>query len=195
MPLNAMACEKKELRRKILNTRRKISPFSRQVASKKILDTLTQLSRLRKASRVHCYVGQPDEPDTLPILEWLLKQEIQLAVPCVDSQNPELQHSQLSSIESLEKGNFGILDVPSNQRIDVDLTELELVLIPGIAFDLSGGRLGYGRGYYDRFLEKTGAFRIGVCFGAQMVDQVPMESHDKRMQALVSEQGYLEIER
>ncbi len=99
MPLNATAFEKKELRRKILNTRRKISPFSRQVASKKILDTLTQLSRLRKASRVHCYVGQPDEPDTLPILEWLLKQEIQLAVPCVDSQNPELQHSQLSSID------------------------------------------------------------------------------------------------
>ena len=85
--MNAKAFEKKELRRKILNTRRKISSFSRQDASKKIFDTLTQLSCLRKASMVHCYVGQSDEPDTLPIMEWLLMKEIQLVVPCVDNQN------------------------------------------------------------------------------------------------------------
>ena len=68
--------------------------------------------------------------------------------------------------------------------------DLDLVLVPGIAFDLIGGRLGYGRGYYDRFLKKTEGFRVGVCYESQVVDQVPMEAHDIHMQALISQKGF-----
>jgi 5-formyltetrahydrofolate cyclo-ligase len=123
----------------------------------------------------------------------MLEKKRHLAVPCVDSQNPELQHSQLTSIEFLKKGNYGILDVPIEKRIDVDLRELQLILVPGIAFDLSGGRLGYGKGYYDRFLDKTNAFKIGLCFQSQVVEKVPMENHDIRMHAIISEKGYHKI--
>ena len=67
-------------------------------------------------------------------------------------------------------------------------------MVPGVAFDLCGGRLGYGKGYYDRFLKRTRAFRIGVCFSSQIVESVPMEDHDIPMQGLVSEKGWQWIE-
>ncbi|MEC8238342.1 MAG: 5-formyltetrahydrofolate cyclo-ligase, partial [SAR324 cluster bacterium] len=109
---------------------------------------------------------------------------------CVDSDKVELQHSLILSTNVLEIGKFGILDVRPEKRIEVNISDLDLVLVPGIAFDLSGGRLGYGRGYYDRFLKKTEGFRVGVCYESQIVDQVPMEAHDIHMQALISQKGF-----
>ena len=193
MPMKDVLIHKNELRKKILNNRRTLTLQQREEDSQKIFVILKSLSNLVESRKIHCFVGQLDEPDTIPILKWLLEKKKHLAVPCVDSQNPVLQHSQLTSIESLEKGNYGILDVPMEKRLDVDLSELQLILIPGIAFDLSGGRLGYGKGYYDRFLEKTNAFKIGLCFQSQVVEKVPMENHDIRMQAIISEKGYQKI--
>jgi 5-formyltetrahydrofolate cyclo-ligase len=185
--------KKNKLREKILSFRRILDLQQRSEDSQKIFNILRNLPSLVESRKIHCFVGQSDEPDTLPILKWLLKKKTHLTVPCVDSQNPELQHSQLKNIESLEKGNYGIFDIPISKRIDVDLRKLQMILIPGIAFDYSGGRLGYGKGYYDRFLEKTNAFKIGLCFQSQVVEKVPMENHDICMNAIICEKGYHKI--
>ena len=177
----------------MLRSRRQLPEIQRKSHSANIFSELTKHERMREFHFVHCFVGQSDEPDTLPILEWMLNQGKKVAVPCVDSDKVELQHSLIISTDALEIGKFGIFDVPPEKRIEVKISDLDLVLVPWIAFDLSGGRFGYGRGYYDRFLNKTEGFRVGVCYEFQVVDQVPMEAHDIYMQALISQKGFQDL--
>lgn len=191
--MKGLASKKKELRQEMLRSRRQLPEIQRKSHSENIFSELTKDERLREFQFVHCFVGQSEEPDTLPILRWMLNQGKKVAVPCVDSDKVELQHSLILSTDVLEIGKFGILDVRPEKRIEVNISDLDLVLVPGIAFDLSGGRLGYGRGYYDRFLKKTEGFRVGVCYESQIVDQVPMEAHDIHMQALISQKGFQDL--
>ena len=162
------ASKKKKLRQEMLRFRRLLPEIQRKSHSANIFSELTKHERLQEFHFVHCFVGQSDEPDTLPILEWMLNQGKKVAVPCVDSDKVELQHSLILSTDVLEIGKFGILDVRPEKRIEVNISDLDLVLVPGIAFDLSGGRLGYGRGYYDRFLKKTEGFGLGCVMNLRL---------------------------
>ncbi len=90
--------------------------------------------------------------------------------------------------DDLVKGHFGILE-PSSSAPVADPNGLDLILVPGIAFDREGGRLGRGRGYYDRLLAGASAFKVGVCFDSQIVPEVPREPHDIRMDAVVTPSG------
>src|SRR5690606_17515013 len=95
--------------------------------------------------------------------------------------------------DELETGAWGILEPkPAVPLVDT-LTTIAVVLVPGLAFDAKGGRLGYGAGYYDRFFDRFAGqqqpLRIGVCYSAQLVEQVPMEAHDYAMDAVVTEAG------
>jgi len=88
----------------------------------------------------------------------------------------------------LVPGAFGIPEPDAAcQRIDIG--EVDFAVIPGVAFDKQGGRLGRGKGYYDRLLEGAGAVKAGLCFNEQLVDRVPMEAHDGRMDIIVAENG------
>ncbi|MEC7630498.1 MAG: 5-formyltetrahydrofolate cyclo-ligase, partial [SAR324 cluster bacterium] len=135
--MKGLASKKKELRQEMLRSRRQLPEIQRKSHSENIFSELTKDERLREFQFVHCFVGQSDEPDTLPILEWMLNQGKKVAVPCVDSDKVELQHSLILSTDVLEIGKFGILDVRPEKRIEVNISDLDLVLVPGIAFDLS----------------------------------------------------------
>ena len=144
--MKGLASKKKELRQEMLRSRRQLPEIQRKSHSENIFSVLTKHERLREFQFVHCFVGQSDEPDTLLILKWMLNQGKKVAVPCVDSDKVELQHSLIHSTDALEIGKFGILDVPPEKRSEFSTSDLDLVLVPGIAFDLRGGRMGYGRG-------------------------------------------------
>lgn len=93
----------------------------------------------------------------------------------------------------LKQGVYGIWEPDPDQAEKADLSRLEAILVPGVAFDSRGGRMGYGGGYYDRFLatlEKL-PFLAGVGFGMQVVEEVPLEPHDILLDALVCEKGFL----
>ena len=92
--------------------------------------------------------------------------------------------------DPLYVNKFGMLE-PKNSSKDIIP---DLIMVPLVAFDKHLNRIGYGKGYYDRFLERTRACRIGVCFSSQIVESVPMEDHDIPMQGLVSEKGWQWIE-
>ena len=193
-PVQKSKTGKKLLRAHCLRLRRHRSTDINRRDSVRILHTLKNLPAALQAKRIHSFLGQQDEPDTLAFLRWVLQCGKEVAVPCIEPGDPELRHSLLILLEDLEPGPYGILEIPFEKRIDVKPGSLDLALIPGVAFDLCGGRLGYGKGYYDRFLKRTRAFRIGVCFSSQIVESVPMEDHDIPMQGLVSEKGWQWIE-
>ena len=91
------------------------------------------------------------------------------------------------------KNNFGSEDPVTDGAEEVALEQINGFLVPGLAFDLTGTRLGRGLGYYDRALAQNRAEKIGVCFGEQIFSQVPHESHDLRLQMLVTDRGILKL--
>lgn len=102
-----------------------------------------------------------------------------------------LDFIEVEQREELVPGTYGILE-PSGAKI-VPLSALEMIVVPGIAFDFSGHRLGYGKGYYDRFLQKGRGHLVGLCFDFQLVPRLPAESHDIRMDILVTDERTLRL--
>lgn len=149
------------------------------------------------------FVGRSDEIDSLPLLQEALGQGLRVLLPRVtDEARGELAFFAIEDPAALEVGAFGILE-PSPEARPAALAEADWVLVPGLAFDRCGGRLGRGAGYYDRALValpegRWGPSRrplgrpwiLGIGFDAQVVDPVPMEPHDVRLDAVVTERGW-----
>lgn len=151
---------------------------------------LISLDQYQSADCVMWYVGVRDELSTLEVLPGEITSKRKVVVPyCVGTQ---LELFHLESVDELEAGKFGILE-PRNSlrqvvRKRVSHAELSLIVVPGVAFDAAGGRLGHGMGYYDRCLEQaTAALFVAVAFDCQMVTSVPTETHDIPMDFVVTE--------
>ena len=108
---------------------------------------------------------------------------------------PLLEFAEVQHLESLHTGTFGIKEPTAEKTFP--LAELDILIVPGVVFDVQGGRLGYGKGFYDRILEEqnTKLSLIGLCFEIQLVTFLPKESHDILMDAVVTERRLLWRER
>lgn len=152
--------------------------------SERIMHKLTEHPRFAAAQTVLIYCALPDEPRTQTLLENYLGTK-RLLLPVVDGENMHIKAYR--GTDMLCKGAFGI-DEPAGICFD-DYSEIDIAVIPGVAFDMSGGRLGRGRGYYDRFFSKpelSGLYKIGVCFSFQFVEFVPTESWDIKMNEIIT---------
>ena len=119
--------------------------------------------------------GEPDVIDPWP-------KEKRVALPRISDAN--LTFHWVTCREELRPGRFGILEPPAEASEAGN--GFDLILVPGLAFDLQGGRLGRGKGYYDRFLSTASGLRAGVCFEDQIVEAIPGEPHDVRMDFVVT---------
>lgn len=130
------------------------------------------------------YSALPDEVPTQSLIDGLVAQGKTVLLPRVVSDTDmELRH--YTGPHDLQTGAFGILE-PTGQLF-TDYATIDVAIIPGMAFDAAGHRLGRGKGYYDRFLSRIPhAYKIGLCFSWQMVDSVPSDQHDVVMDAVVS---------
>lgn len=135
------------------------------------------------ADVIATYAPLPGEIDLLPLVA--LHPERRWVFPRVEGE--VLQFYEVADLESdLAPGAFGILEPLTSLRI-VAVSEIDVFLCPGLAFDKHGGRLGRGRGFYDRILAQTrpGTWKIGICHPARLIAEIPMEAHDIRMDAVV----------
>ena len=142
--------------------------------------------------RVLCYLGDGVEVDIDPVIQHLLEHRAEVAVPAVLPEAGRMQAVRLASLEpsGLETDRYGIRVPPGPWRT-LEPQELDVVLVPGVAFTTEGDRLGRGGGYYDRLLDRTPAHvvRIGICHRVQVVDELPVQPHDARMDELVILEG------
>ncbi|OEH85255.1 5-formyltetrahydrofolate cyclo-ligase [Desulfuribacillus stibiiarsenatis] len=177
----------------MLLQRMKVSKQSRVKKSAVILERLKALEEIQQAKRVMVYVNFQDEVETKDFIQYLWDKNIEVIVPLSDPKSRELHPSLLYSFEELAPGNFGVLE-PIKQAIRiVDVDTLDVIIVPGLAFDRHGGRIGYGAGYYDRFFERTpNATIIAVAFDEQIISEVPMENHDKRIPLIITDQEFIE---
>jgi 5-formyltetrahydrofolate cyclo-ligase len=189
--LKASLKQKKELRALALALRDRQQ--DREVLSRRIGERLTSLSEYKKATRLSIYVGGPSEVETLPILTaaWSLGKRI--AVPCCAGERLEL--FWLEHVDELAPRTLGILEPKDAIRRcharRADVKALDLVVVPGVAFDPRGGRIGHGRGYYDKLLReaRTDTAVVALAFQCQIFPEVPMLEHDVFMDKVLSEQA------
>jgi len=185
--------DRNSLRKTRLAARDQIEPAMRTEKSRKIHALLTAHPVVTNADHLFVYVDFRSEVETMELIINLIAAGKTISVPVTLLEKSRLQAIQLTNpATQLMPGCYGIPEPTPEQiaKATVDPQTIDTVLIPGSVFDTGGGRLGYGGGYYDRFLTESAAqaARVGVAFELQLVDRVPMEPHDQYMDVLVTEQ-------
>jgi 5-formyltetrahydrofolate cyclo-ligase len=136
---------------------------------------------------VMAYVSKPPEVDTHPFIRDLLREGRRVVVPIIEKETRTLRLSYLRDTTLLVKSTFHVPE-PIGNEIPAQASDIQTVIIPLLAFDRRGNRLGYGAGYYDRFLaQNPGVRKIGVAFSCQEIDSVPGDENDVRIDIVVTE--------
>ena len=157
-----------------------------------IKESLLNVAAVKNARTVCVYISAFNEPDTRGIIESLLSMGKRVAVPVTDTESVTLSLSYIDDMTDLVRGAYGIYE-PAKIK-SADEKDMDVIITPGLAFDSRGGRMGFGKGYYDRLFEKTDAMRIGLCYDFQLHDEIPTEPHDVPMNIIVTEKEILEIQ-
>ncbi len=182
----AMPHLKKESLRQAFKERRAAIGLGVQAeASKAICLALLGLERYRTAAGIAVYWPMDLEVDTRPFIDSAMADGRRVYLPRVVKKPRGLHFCRYNGDpETLADGPFGLSE-PRTEAADTD--DIDLIIVPGLAFDLHGHRLGYGTGYYDRFLKQTAATRIGVAFDVMTIDILPVAEHDVAMNTIVTE--------
>ena len=150
--------------------------------SQKICDRLAQTDVFQKAHCIALYFGMKDEVQTSSLIEeWSGKKII--ALPVVHGN--DINFHTFTGKENLNKGIFEIPEPTSGDIISPE--DIDLFIVPGVAFDRNCNRLGRGKGYYDRYLKGINKPIIGICFDFQLIDTIPAENHDVKMTMVITE--------
>ncbi len=191
--------QKGAMRRRMRRLRSELSPSAREKASRDMVEQLERLSVFRQAGGVHCFIGLPEEVDTGPIFTLCQALGKRTYVPIQMPGAHRLDVAAWGPGDPLAPGPFSVLEPPPGHGTPVDRSGIDLVLAPGLAFDRHGGRLGYGRGYYDGFLAGMAAggfhpFVIGLAFSFQIVEEVPRGNRDFPINGILTETGFSKAE-
>ena len=176
---------KKELRLEIRNRKRQYSPSQLGELSLSVVSRLWENSHLQAAHTILIYYSLPDEVDTHSLADELLEKDKKVILPVVTGEG-EMELREYTGRKDLREGPFHILEPIGRLFPEKRYGEIELGVIPGMSFDRHGNRLGRGKGYYDRFLEKVPQMhKIGLCFDFQKVETIPTEPTDIPMDEIV----------
>ena len=183
--------EKRALRRRLLRRLRGQKEAARRTKSRAIARRLRRLKSYREARILLSYAAFDGEVETRPILRQALADGKRMAVPVTLTSGKRLLAVQVSDPERdlRGKGPFGIPQPVQMSRRGVKLRDLDMILVPGVAFDRGGHRLGRGGGYFDRFLSRVppSVWRVGLAFDFQLKKKLPVEGHDLPMCAVITE--------
>ena len=183
---------KEEIRERILKCRNRMTPEEIAAKSAEIVLRLTGLPEIREAAVLMIYLSFGSEVRTDGILRWAWGNGKRIVVPRCRPEERRLTPCLLSGFSELETGHYGIREPKAEQVRAVPAEEIDAVLVPAVAFDRRGYRVGYGGGYYDRFLPKVPrAARIGAAFACQMVGRIPAGPHDIPVDRIATEEGIL----
>ncbi len=187
MPVSCMT--KAQLRTTILRRLKQQKEGQRRRRSEAIRRKVYRLTAFRQAKTVFCYVALPYEVQTWRLIEGMLTKGKRVVVPKVARKNRRLQLSQLRNpSEDLAPGAFGVLEPKADNLRPISPNKLDLVVVPGLAFDRRGHRLGHGLGFFDRFLARLpkDTPTIGLAFRFQVFDRLPARAHDRAVKTVLT---------
>ncbi|MDO5396462.1 MAG: 5-formyltetrahydrofolate cyclo-ligase [bacterium] len=177
--------KKAELREYVKGLRRTLAEEEIKARSAEITEALFSLEVMNNADTVMVYISAFKEVDTRGIIEKLSAAHRKIVVPVSNTANCTITPSYIDGMSGLKKGAYGILE-PVNIR-EAELSDIDVMLVPGIVFDERCSRCGFGKGYYDRLLDGCGAVKIGLCYDFQVVKEIETDANDIPMDMVVTE--------
>ena len=175
---------KSDLREHLRARLENISPAVRAVESIELGERLK--TQMPSAHTILFFAPLPDELDVWPVLEMSLALGVNCALPFFDAEKKIYGAKLLKNLTTdIVIGKFGVRE-PASTCAEIPLNQFDLVLVPGMAFDLSGNRLGRGQGFYDRLLENASGIKCGVCHDFQLLEKIPSEPHDAKVDFMLT---------
>lgn len=184
--------DKKVIRQEMLRKRSKLSMNEILEKSEDIAEILFNLNQYGNSNFIFSFISFKDEVNTHEIIKNSINNGKRIGVPVTIPKTRELLVSELMDFDKeLELGYYNILAPKEEYTRIVSPEQVDLVLVPGVAFDRRGYRVGYGGGYYDRFFNKLkkGIIKIGLCYNMQILPQVPIDSYDIPVDYIITEKG------
>ena len=182
--MNDISLQKKQLRREIAAKLRALPAEVRAEQSTRIQSAVLASPEYQNADRIFLYIAMPTEPDTRGILARALADGKRVFVPkCLD--RGEMLAVRIHGMDDLKPGAYGIPE-PQTLSETAEPSALDLILVPCVAASPDGRRLGHGAGYYDRFLSRTPAATLCLCFPAALLPFIPTDANDIRMDRVIA---------
>jgi 5-formyltetrahydrofolate cyclo-ligase len=187
--------QKAELRTEVLAKRRGMTPLAREEASAEVARQFLASAEYQNANSIGFYASLPDEVATDGLIEQALTAGKIVALPVVRAQGTgssgQLIWCEIKSLADLESGFAGIREPACQQPgckadcPEIEIGQLDLLVVPGVAFDAAGNRLGYGKGFYDQSLKDFAGVSVGLAFCRQIVSKVPTNEFDQAVQKVL----------
>lgn len=192
---NTISEQKKNLRKIMRSKRASMSKEERDNAGHKIITNLIDNPVYKAANIIMAYASMPEEIQLNELFNHAFANDKILAIPLIVGKGT-MRPVFLPTVEDLEVGDFGIMTVRQDKRQFVEFEDIDCIIVPGAAFDRQGNRLGLGGGYYDRFLKRApNPTRIALAFDYQLIESVPNEEHDSKMDIIITETETLNFDR
>jgi 5-formyltetrahydrofolate cyclo-ligase len=184
---------KAELRSVAIAKRDAIPLPVRKIKDAAIAERVFGLDIFSNASVVLLYASFRSEVSTGGIIEKALESGKKVLLPKVDTEETKLRLYEIKSVDDLEPGYMGIPEPQASEENSADIDDIDMVIVPGAAFDENGNRLGYGKGYYDRLLSGEGARPAiaALAYEEQIVKDIPAEPHDVKMELIITDRRVL----
>ena len=177
---------KKTIRKQILTLRKAIPSEQLEEDSKKIIDKVIEHPAYQKADLIFAYVDAKGEVKTKELIQHAWSQGKKVAVPKVHGDI--MKFYLISSYEELEAGCFGIMEPKENCQEVKRISDKSLVIMPGVAFDRTGNRIGYGKGYYDKYFSKyPEIYKIAIAFSMQIMPEIKADEFDVKADCVITE--------
>lgn len=180
--------KKSEIRKKIIKERDEIDREKKLLLDKLIEEKLVNTSIFKESKNIFIYLGFGSEIDTISFVKKFLKMGKVILVPVTDMGAKTMDAVKIDSLELLERNSYGIYE-PKDSKEAFDKEEIDLIILPGVAFDEEGNRVGYGGGYYDRYLcsIRKDIPKIALAYDLQVISGIPAEEHDIKADYIITE--------
>lgn len=191
---NIISLQKAEWRKTLKTKRSALDIQEQNRIDMAILQNVISMSEFQSCGMLLTYVSMEDEVNTRDIIEFALKNGKKVAVPRTIPAEKVMEFYEIESLDELTPGKYGIPEPNANPDKKVMKPYRALCLVPGLSFDLTGNRLGYGGGYYDRYLEEFTGVTVGLC-RSQMLSKttLPHEAYDIRVRLVVTENDIIRL--
>lgn len=165
--------------------RRELTADEIEKKSAEIVSVLFSLDEFRRAKTVMVYISAFKEVDTSAVIERLKNDGKKIVVPISNTDTFTITPSYINGFEDMHKGAYGIWE--PNEVYEAEIADIDLIIVPGIAFDEKCNRCGFGKGYYDRLLSGSKAVKIGLCYDFQIAERLETDEYDIPMDRVISE--------
>lgn len=187
---------KKETRNKILTIRNSITEKSLIEKSALIENCLIEIINEKNIERIYLYASYGSEVKTDNLIQYCIANDIRVALPkIIDGNACSMNFFQIDDIKDLKIGYKGILE-PDLKQLDEGVFSPQMIVMPGVAFDRHGNRIGYGKGFYDRFLNGINTkdiILVAIAFDEQLVDNIDNDINDVKVDLIITESGCINI--